>query len=360
MTAKSAFVRAWYAWRRTPLPVDDFLARRGRAPEHDIQLELDHLASSLYALGMAAMEGRARDFGALCDSRRETLREAEGLLEALSPDARAPYRTWMDQSRALLDALAAWRRDDPAPQSTGPRTMRPTPIIALDVPTRAQAESLLDRLGPDADFVKVGLQLFTAEGPDVVRAMHGRGLRVFLDLKLHDIPNTVAHAVESAARLGVELLTVHASGGAAMLRAAARARGDGGLHLLGVTVLTSLSAAEVAQAWGRDAVSAEDEVARLARLAEESGLDGVVASVAELPVIRAATGGGFRVLTPGIRLAGDDAGDQSRVATPAEAARLGADYLILGRSVTAAADPAAALRRAIRELDEAASEPIAG
>ena len=238
--------------------------------------------------------------------------------------------------------------------------MRPTPIIALDVPTRAEAESLLDRLGPDAEFVKVGLQLFTAEGPDVVRAMHGRGLRVFLDLKLHDIPNTVAHAVESAARLGVELLTVHASGGAAMLRAAARARGDGGLRLLGVTVLTSLSAAELAQAWGRDTVSAEDEVARLARLAEESGLDGVVASVAELPVIRAATGDGFRVLTPGIRLAGDDAGDQSRVATPGEAARLGADYIILGRSVTAAKDPAAALRRAVRELDEAASEPIAG
>jgi orotidine-5'-phosphate decarboxylase len=238
--------------------------------------------------------------------------------------------------------------------------MRPIPVIALDVPTRAEAESLLDRLGPEADFVKVGLQLFTAEGPDVVRAMHGRGCRVFLDLKLHDIPNTVAHAVQSAARLGVELLTVHASGGAAMLRAAADARGDGGPRLLGVTLLTSLSAAEVAEAWGRGAVSAGDEVARLARLAEGAGLDGVVASVAELPVIRAATGETFRVLTPGIRLAGDAAGDQHRVATPGEAARLGADYVVLGRSVTAAADPAAALRRAVRELDEAASEPIAG
>jgi orotidine-5'-phosphate decarboxylase len=238
--------------------------------------------------------------------------------------------------------------------------MRPIPIIALDVPTRADAESLLDRLGPSADFVKVGLQLFTAEGPDVVRAMHGRGCRVFLDLKLHDIPNTVAHAVQSAARLGVELLTVHASGGAAMLRAAADARGGGGPKLLAVTVLTSLSAAEVAQAWGRDGVDAEAEVARLARLAEGAGMDGVVASVAELPVIRAATAEGFRVLTPGIRLAGDDAGDQSRVATPAEAARLGADYVVLGRSVTAAADPAAALQRAVRELDEAVSQPIAG
>jgi orotidine-5'-phosphate decarboxylase len=234
--------------------------------------------------------------------------------------------------------------------------MRPIPIIALDVPTRADAESLLDRLGPRADFVKVGLQLFTAEGPDVVRAMSARGCRVFLDLKLHDIPNTVAHAVKSAARLGVELLTVHASGGAAMLLAAQDAAAEGPA-LLGVTVLTSLSADELAQAWGRDAVRAEAEVARLARTAHEAGLHGVVASVAEVPVIREAVGGGLRVLTPGIRLAGDDAGDQSRVATPAEAARLGSDYIILGRSVTAAADPAAALDRALRELDEAASAP---
>lgn len=240
---------------------------------------------------------------------------------------------------------------------------RPIPIIALDVPTRADAESLLDRLGPAADFVKVGLQLFTAEGPDVVRAMRGRGCRVFLDLKLHDIPNTVAHAVESATRLGAELLTVHASGGAAMLRAARRAageRGAGGIGLLGVTVLTSLSADEVAEAWGRDRVSAEAEVERLARLAEGAGMDGVVASVQELPVIRRATGADFRVLTPGIRLAGDDAGDQARVATPGEAARLGSDYVVLGRSVTAAPDPAQALQRAISELDEAVLQGTAG
>ena len=237
---------------------------------------------------------------------------------------------------------------------------RPIPIIALDLPTRADAESLLDRLGPAADFVKVGLQLFTAEGPDVVRAMRGRGCRVFLDLKLHDIPNTVAHAVESAAALGAELLTVHASGGAAMLRAARQAAGEGGIGLLGVTVLTSLSADEVAEAWGRGRVSAEDEVERLARLAEAAGMDGVVASVHELPAVRRATGGDFRVLTPGIRLAGDAAGDQARVATPGQAARLGADYIVLGRSVTAAKDPAQALRRAIGELDEAISQPIAG
>ena len=237
---------------------------------------------------------------------------------------------------------------------------RPIPIIALDVSGRAEAEALLDRLGASADFVKVGLQLFVAEGPDVVRALRSRGCRVFLDLKLHDIPNTVARAVESAARLGVDLLTVHATGGAPMLRAAADAvRGDGP-RLLGVTVMTSLSADDVAGAWGRERVSMEAEVGRLARMVEDGGLDGVVASVHEIPVIRAATTEGFRVLTPGIRLAGDAAGDQSRVATPGQAARLGADYVVLGRSVTAAADPAGALARALREMDRAAAEPISG
>ena len=228
--------------------------------------------------------------------------------------------------------------------------MNAIPILALDVPDAAAAFALLDRVGPEADFVKVGLQLFTAEGPAVVRGLRGRGCRVFLDLKLHDIPNTVAQAVRSAAGLGVELLTLHASGGAAMMRAARAAAGEGGPALLAVTVLTSLSAVETAEAWGRDAVTAEAEVERLARLAHGCGMDGVVASVHELPAIRASLPREFRVLTPGIRLAGDDAGDQTRVATPAEAVRLGADYLVIGRSVTAAADPAAALRAVLDDL----------
>lgn len=238
----------------------------------------------------------------------------------------------------------------------------PTPIVALDVASRAEAERLLDRLGPAADFVKVGLQLFVAEGPEIVEAMRGRGCRVFLDLKLHDIPNTVAHAVLSASRLGVNLLTLHASGGAAMMRAARDAAGDatGAPQLLAVTVLTSLSDAEVAQAWGRDAVQAADEVGRLAGLAHACGMDGVVASVHELPAVRVAAGSDFLVLTPGIRLAGDAAGDQARVATPAEAARLGANYVVLGRSITAASDPAAALDRAIAELNGAPHERVAG
>lgn len=238
---------------------------------------------------------------------------------------------------------------------------RPVPILALDVPDAASALALLERVGPEAEFVKVGLQLFTAEGPAVVRALKGRGLRIFLDLKLHDIPNTVAHAVRSAAALGVDLLTVHASGGAAMMRAAREAagpRGGGGPKLLAVTVLTSLTDGELAEAWGRAGVAADTEVARLVALADEAEMDGVVASVHELPVVRWAADESFLALTPGIRLAGGDAGDQARVATPAEAARLGADYLVIGRAVTAAADPAAALRRVLDEIESAEESAV--
>jgi orotidine-5'-phosphate decarboxylase len=233
----------------------------------------------------------------------------------------------------------------------------PIPIVALDVPDGEAARAMLERLGPRADFVKVGLQLFTAEGPAIVRTLRERGCRVFLDLKLQDIPNTVAHAVESAARMEVDLLTVHASGGAEMLRAAREAAAgpaEGGPALLAVTVLTSLSDAQLAEAWGREDASAAREAPRLAALAAEAGIDGVVASVHEVAAIRAAAPG-LRVLTPGIRLPGDAAGDQARVATPADAVRVGADYLVLGRTVTAASDPRAAMERVHRALH--AEEP---
>ena len=249
-------------------------------------------------------------------------------------------------------------------QEPAPRTQdaqfsrrRATPILALDVAGAREALALAERV-PRADFVKVGLQLFIAAGPDIVRALRGMGRRIFLDLKLHDIPNTVARSVESAGSLGVELLTVHASGGSAMLRAARAATGDEGPALLAVTVLTSLSAAELGEAWGRDAVSADEEVARLAGLAHDAEIHGLVASVHELSAIRARVGEEMRVLTPGIRLPGDPAGDQARVATAAEAVRLGADYLVIGRSVTAAADPVAAFDRVLAELDpDTASTP---
>lgn len=234
--------------------------------------------------------------------------------------------------------------------------------MALDVPHAREALALVERLGPRADFVKVGLQLFTAAGPAVVRELRRLGLRVFLDLKLHDIPNTVAHAVHAAAGLGVELLTLHASGGPTMLAAARRAADAAGEapRLLAVTVLTSLSDAELGTAWGRSGLRSGDEVERLAGLAADAGLDGVVAAVPEVPSIRARAPE-LRILTPGIRLAGGEAHDQARVATPAEAAALGVDYVVLGRAVTAAADPAAALQRALAELAGAAavSEEVA-
>lgn len=227
----------------------------------------------------------------------------------------------------------------------------PTPILALDAPSADAARVLLARVGPGVEWVKVGLQLFTAAGPDLVRALRDEGLRVFLDLKLHDIPHTVEMAVRAAAGVGAELLTVHASGGAAMLRAARLATGEPGRgpQLFAVTVLTSLADAELRRSWGTaEGVAAAAE--RLAGLAAEQGMDGVVCSVAEVERVRAAAGATLRVLTPGIRLAGDAAGDQTRIATPGEAARCGADYVVIGRSVTAAADPAGAWARVRTEL----------
>lgn len=235
---------------------------------------------------------------------------------------------------------------------------RPIPIVALDVGSARAALTLVEQV-PQAEFVKVGLQLFSAAGPDLVRTLREMDRRVFLDLKLHDIPNTVARAVESAAHLGVELLTLHVSGGEKMLQAARSAvgpAGSGGPALLGVTVLTSLSGAELSDAWGRGSLDLGEEVLRLAALAKAAELDGVVASVHEAAAIRARTGEALRILTPGIRLPGDAAGDQARVATPGAAVRAGVDYLVIGRSVTAAADPAAAFQRVLDEVREAWGE----
>lgn len=222
----------------------------------------------------------------------------------------------------------------------------PEVIVALDVPSAGAALSLAERL-PRGTWVKVGLELFTAAGPDAVERLSARGHPVFLDLKVHDIPNTAAGAVRSAAQLGVRLLTVHASGGRAMLEAAAEAGGGDPVRLLAVTVLTSLDDAALAEVMGRGA-SVEEAVGRLAALALGAGVDGAVASVAECRAVKAICGSDFLVATPGIRLAGSDAHDQMRVAAPGEAAAAGADFLVVGRAITAAADPAKALAR-IRE-----------
>jgi orotidine-5'-phosphate decarboxylase len=237
-----------------------------------------------------------------------------------------------------------------------PAAARATPIVALDVPTAADALALARTLGSTCRFYKVGSELFTAAGASVVHALQDElGADVFLDLKLHDIPNTVAGAVRSAAALGVRLLTVHASGGLAMLQAAqeaaqaAAARGNA-CDLLAVTVLTSFDAASLAAAWGRDVVTVEREVLRLAADAAEAGLHGIVCSGAEAAAVRAAHGDRLALLVPGIRLAGGSAHDQRRVMTPAAAQAAGARYLILGRAVTAAAHPQRAMQAVLTEL----------
>ena len=226
----------------------------------------------------------------------------------------------------------------------------PTPevIVALDVGSAAEALALVDRL-PDCRFFKVGSELFTREGPAVVRALVGRGADVFLDLKFHDIPNTVSRGCRAAAELGVRLLTVHASGGDAMLRAAVEGAGDR-CGVLGVTILTSLDAAAVAAAWGREALEVREEALRLAGVAHRAGAHGVVCSGHEAAAVKELHGSALAILVPGIRMAGGSAHDQSRTVTPAEAARNGARYLVVGRAVTAATDPEAAFAAVRRAL----------
>ena len=228
-------------------------------------------------------------------------------------------------------------------------------IIPLDVPSAEDAFALVDRLGDDADFYKVGFELYTRGGPEVVRELVARGKRVFLDIKLHDIPNTVAGAVAAASDLGVDLLTLHASGGPRMLESAAAA-GSGDIRLLAVTVLTSLTPDEMSAVWGRDIRSVRDDVGRLALMGRDAGVDGIVASALEASWIRQQVGPGFLIVTPGIRPAGSDAGDQNRVATPGDAVRNGADYLVIGRPITQADDPVAAFSSVLQEIDEAESE----
>ena len=229
-------------------------------------------------------------------------------------------------------------------------------IVALDFPAVAPALEMAARLDPALCRVKVGKELFVAAGPAVVEQLHQRGFEVFLDLKFHDIPNTVAGACRAAAGLGVWMVNVHASGGPAMMRAAREAMAASAKPplLIGVTVLTSLSGADLA-AIGY-AGDAAQNVERLARLAFASGLDGVVCSAEEAALLRRAIGAGFVTVTPGIRLPGDAKGDQSRIVTPGEAVRQGAHYLVIGRPVTQAADPAATLQLIARSIEREKAE----
>ncbi|HVP15102.1 MAG TPA: orotidine-5'-phosphate decarboxylase [Terriglobales bacterium] len=224
--------------------------------------------------------------------------------------------------------------------------------IAFDVGTLDEALALDERLGSGPEVVKIGLQLFTAAGPGAVRALRDRGRRIFLDLKLHDIPNTVRGAASAAAALGAELLTVHATGGEAMVRAAVAGAGPG-LRVIAVSVLTSLDPRAMPPGFARP-FELEAEQSALLELAERAGAAGIVCSAADLPgLLRRRQGRAFFAVTPGIRPAGGESHDQRRVATIAEAVRLGAGMIVLGRAITGAADPRAALEAARRERDEA-------
>ncbi len=221
-------------------------------------------------------------------------------------------------------------------------------IVALDVPTESAALALAGRLRGHAGFFKIGLQLFTMAGPSIVRRIRETGTPVFLDLKFHDIPNTVQHAVASACELGVEMMTLHLSGGAQMIRAACAGADGSSALLLGVTVLTS-SNRETLQEIAIES-SVENQVERLARLALANGLRGLVASPLEVAMLREKFGRHFTIVTPGVRPAGADLNDQQRTLTPAAAVKAGADYLVIGRPITAASSPADAARKIADEL----------
>ena len=217
-------------------------------------------------------------------------------------------------------------------------------IVALDYPDAAGALALADQLSPADCRLKIGKELFTATGPSIVRAVQERGFELFLDLKFHDIPNTVASAVATAADLGVWMVNVHASGGRRMMTAAAEKlqQGKYATKLIAVTVLTSMERSDLAEI-GLD-VDPLQQVLRLASLTADCGLDGVVCSAQEAAALREALGENFQLVTPGIRPASSDAGDQRRVMTPEQAKTAGVSYMVIGRPITQAADPASALR----------------
>jgi orotidine-5'-phosphate decarboxylase len=229
-------------------------------------------------------------------------------------------------------------------------------IVALDVSSAKDAQKIVFSLGDAIQLYKVGMQLYTAEGPQMVRNLVASGRKVFLDLKYHDIPNTVAAAVREAAQLGVSMLTVHASGGTKMLHAAVEAAREkaSGLQVLAVTVLTSMDDQDLNETGIHGPV--EDQVVWLASLAIDSGCAGVVSSPREVKTLRAKLGSDFLVVTPGVRPAGAAHGDQARVATPAEAIAAGATHIVVGRPITAAENPSAEAAKILQELEAQPSE----
>jgi orotidine-5'-phosphate decarboxylase len=234
-----------------------------------------------------------------------------------------------------------------------------TPIVALDVPTVESALIIVSAIGDLCRFYKVGSELFTATGPVVVKALRDHGCDVFLDLKWHDIPNTIRGAARSGARIGARLVTVHATGGRAMMEAAVRGADEGSqatgqkTKVFAVTLLTSLDAARVAEAWGRKDIVVRDEVHRLADQARAAGVAGVVCGGDEAAEVRAAHGDALEILVPGVRLAGSATNDQVRVTTPEHAVEAGANYIVVGRTVTGAPVVREAMRQVLRAVSEA-------
>jgi orotidine-5'-phosphate decarboxylase len=220
-------------------------------------------------------------------------------------------------------------------------------IVALDVPTKVAALDLVDQLREQISFFKIGLQLYTAEGPEIVRAVLAKGAKVWLDLKLHDIPNTVARAVESASNLGAHMLTIHLSGGSEMIRSATAARTNN-ISILGVTVLTSATERTLREIGIAGRV--EDQVLHLAKLGVEAEIDGVVASPHEIKILRAEFGDQIKIVVQGIRPTWAEAGDQKRFMTPRQALEAGADYIGIGRPIIAHRNPQEALKRILQEL----------
>ena len=220
-------------------------------------------------------------------------------------------------------------------------------IVALDVPTQTEAFKLVRELSPEVGFFKIGLQLYIAGGPEIVRAVLATGAKVFLDLKFHDIPNTVGRAVESASRLGVQMVTIHLSGGEEMIRAAIDGR-QHDMSILGVTVLTSASEQTLRETGVSDKI--DNHVLRLAKLGVTAGIDGVVASPHEIKMLRAEFADQIKIVVPGIRPSWSEAGDQKRVMTPREAFQNGADYLVIGRPVITHPSPCAAVAKILSEL----------
>ena len=220
-------------------------------------------------------------------------------------------------------------------------------IVALDVATKERALDLVEQLHDQISFFKIGLQLYTAEGPEIVRAVLSTGAKVWLDIKLHDIPNTVAGAVKSASRLGVHMLTIHLSGGSEMIRAATAARANN-MTILGVTVLTSATEQTLSEIGISDKV--ENQVLRLAKLGVEAGIDGVVASPHEIKRLRAEFGDKIKIAVQGIRPSWAEPGDQKRFMTPRDALEAGADYIGIGRPITAHRNPQEAVAKILEEL----------